>query len=130
MSIGSVITSALSGIVSPIANVFTKRNENKTKIAQQNIERIMNAEDKLAEWENIVARGGNGSWKDEYVTIIITFPVPVLWLCVFFAVATNNPALAEAATQATKAVQVLVPNYGELLITVCLAAVGIRMLKK
>jgi hypothetical protein len=119
-----------SGLVSPITNHFTKKNENKAKVKQQQIQRLMNADDKEAEWESIQAESGNSSWKDEYITVIISFPVPTIFIAVFVSVITGNAIYAEAANSGIEAVKNLLPNYEDLLMAVCLAAIGIKAFKK
>ena len=120
----------LTTLVSPVTNLFVKRNENKTKVKQQKIQRLMNADDKEAEWESIQAESGNHSWKDEWVTLIITLPIPVIFIAVMLSVLWGNPLIAEAANSGVSAIKELVPNYGELLYIVCLAAIGIKAFKK
>ena len=119
-----------SGLVSPITNHFTKKNDNKAKVKQQQIQRLMNADDKEAEWESIQAESGNSSWKDEYITVIISFPVPTIFIAVFVSVITGNAIYAEAANSGIEAVKNLLPNYEDLLMAVCLAAIGIKAFKK
>ena len=50
-----MIWNFLSSLVSPITNAVTKVSTNKTEVKKRNIDRIMNADDKLAEWEMIQA---------------------------------------------------------------------------
>lgn len=119
-----------SGLVSPITNHFTTKSNNKTKVKQQQIQRLMNADDKEAEWEAIQAESGNNSWKDEWITLIITLPIPVIFVSVILSVLFENPLIAEAAKAGVTAIKELVPNYAELLYIVCLAAIGIKAIKK
>ena len=119
-----------SGLVSPITNHFTKKNDNKTKVKQQQIQRLMNSDDQLAEWESIQAESGNNSWKDEWITLIITLPIPVIFVSVILSVLFENPLIAEAAKAGVTAIKALVPNYAELLYIVCLAAIGIKAIKR
>lgn len=65
----------LSSIVSPVANYFSKRSDNKTAVKTKHIERLASADDKLAEWEAIQAENGRHSWKDEFWTIILSIPM-------------------------------------------------------
>lgn len=90
----------------------------------------MNADDKEAEWEAIQAESGNNSWKDEWITLIITLPIPVIFISVILSVLFENPLIADAAKAGVTAIKELVPNYAELLYIVCLAAIGIKALKK
>ena len=124
------LLSVVSGLVSPITNHFTKKNDNKTRVKQQQIQRLMNSDDKEAEWEAIQAESGNNSWKDEWITLIITLPIPVIFISVILSVMLDNPLIAEAAKAGTAAIKELVPNYAELLYIVCLAAIGIKAFKK
>ena len=130
MSVLTAISGLASGLVSPITNVFVKHNDNKTKIKSKQIDRIVNAEDKLAEWEAIQAEGGNNSLKDEYITIIITIPIPVIFFSVMYSVVTGDPMVAEGAKAGVEALKDLIPNYHELLYIVCLAAIGIKAIKR
>ncbi len=59
----------------PVVNYFTKRSENQTRIKEKNIDRIVNAEDKMAAWETIQAESGRYSWKDEFWTIVLAIPM-------------------------------------------------------
>ena len=124
------ITDIAKGVVSPITNHFTTKNNNKTKVKQQKIQRLMNSDDKEAEWEAIQAESGNNSWKDEWITLIITLPIPVIFVSVILSVLFDNPLIAEAALAGVSSIKVLVPNYAELLYIVCLAAIGIKAIKK
>jgi hypothetical protein len=124
------IAKAVSGLVSPITDLFAKRNDNKTKVKQQQIQRVMNSDDQVAEWEAIQAEGGNNSWKDEYITVIISFPVPVIFIAVFLSVVLGDPVYAEGAKAGVDAIKELLPNYEDLLMAVCLAAIGIKAFKK
>lgn len=123
------IGSLISGVVSPVTNHFTKKNEGKTKEKLAQIDRLKNSEDAESELDKIIAENANG-WKDEYVTIIITLPVPVLFLSVIYSVATGDPTVADAAKEGVVALKELLPDYNNLLYVVCLAAIGIRAFKK
>lgn len=124
------ITDAVSGLVSPFVNYFSKKNTNKTNIKLKNIERLKNADDSLAEWEAIQAESGNSSWKDEYIIFIITIPVPTIFFAVMYSVTTGDPLIASAAQSGVEALKELIPNYNELLYIVCLAGIGIKAFKK
>lgn len=69
-----------TGLVSPITNLFVKRNENKTKIKVQQIERLKNSDDSLAEWESIQAENSGHSLKDEFWTIILSIPLVLCFI--------------------------------------------------
>lgn len=125
------IGNAVSGIVSPITGYFEKKNENKTKTKLAQIDRISKAEDKAAELDKVFAENaGNRSWKDEYVTLIISLPIPVLFFSVMYSAINGDATAANAAKEAISALKELLPDYNDLLIAVCFAAIGIRVIKK
>lgn len=64
----------LTALVSPITNLLAKRSDNKTAVKQKQLDRVMGADDKLAEWESIQAESGKHSWKDEFWTIVLSIP--------------------------------------------------------
>lgn len=120
----------LAGLVSPITGYFTKKTEAKLAIKKKQIERLKGADDAVAEWEQIQAEGANNSWKDEYVTVIVTFPIPVVFVCAFLAVLFENPLIVDAAKAGVDAIKELIPDYGQLVMVVCFAAMGIKYLRR
>lgn len=109
-----------SGIISPITNLFVKRNDNKTKIKQQQINRLENAEDKVAEWEKIQAESGSHSWKDEFWTIVLSVP----------AIGCFIPGGAEIMIEGFKALEIMPEFYQYWLGVAVLTAFGIRIVKR
>lgn len=69
-----MIGELIKGLASPVLGYFTKRSEHKTEIKKKQIDRVMKADDSLAEWETIQAEGGRHSWKDEFWTIVLAIP--------------------------------------------------------
>jgi len=76
----SWLTDIVSGVISPVTNHFTKKNDNKTKIKLQQIERLKISDDALAEWESIQAENGRHSLKDEFWTIILSVPLVMCFI--------------------------------------------------
>lgn len=68
------------------------------------------------EWENLMAKASETSWKDEFVTIVISLP----FLAAFFG-------QGQAATRAFQAMQEAPEWYTYTFIAVFLAAIGIRV---
>lgn len=126
----SLLGNLVSGVISPVTGYFSKKNENKTRIKLTQIERLKNSDDAVAEWEAINAENNNNTWKDEYVTIVITLPIPTLFFSVVYSTYTGEPEAAIAVQEGIKALKELIPDYGNLLAAVCLAAIGIKALKK
>ncbi len=81
------------------------------------------------EWEMLGKLQSSDSWTDEYVTVIITLPLVLVFVCTFVAILFAKPELLEASDAAIASVKVLLPSYDEILEIVVLAAVGIKGLK-
>ena len=116
MNLSSIIT----GLVSPITNLFAKRSDNKTAVKIQNIARIVNAEDQLAEWERVQAESGIHSWKDEFWTIILSIP----------AIGCFIPGGAEIMVEGFKALELMPEFYQYWLGVAVLTAFGIRIARR
>ena len=116
----SALLSILGGIVSPVTSLLSKRHDNKTKIKARNIERIVNATDKIAEWELIQAENGAHSWKDEFWTIVLSIP----------AIGCFIPGGAEFMIKGFEALESMPEFYQIWLGVAILSAFGIRYLKR
>lgn len=116
----------IGSLVSPVTDYLAKRDENKTQVINKKLERIQNAEDAAAAWELVQAENTGSSWKDEYITIIITAPIVTVFLAVLWSVYTGDVTAVKAAKEALTAVKELVPSYDDLLYIVVLAALGIK----
>jgi len=113
------IFSFLGGLISPITKTVTQINTNKTEIKKRNIERIMNAEDKLAEWESIQAEKGGG-WRDDWFSIILSVPLVGAFIPPFV------PTILAGFDALSK-----MPTYYQYWVAVAiLSSFGIRALKK
>ena len=76
------IMSAVSGIISPIANVIQKRNDNKTaietikaKAAAGAVAADASVTLSKAEWQLTGLKLTQGSWKDEMFAIVLCLPL-------------------------------------------------------
>lgn len=66
-----IIGSLIDGVVS----IFKGKEERKKIKTQSSVDRLMAADNKVAEWERIQAEGSKSSWKDEFWTIILSIPL-------------------------------------------------------
>jgi len=83
-----------------------------------------------AEWEALGVQGGDGSWKDEYITIVVTLPIPFIFVGNLVAVFTGNTKVLDANAAALAQLGTLMDtSYGQLMVAVCLAAIGIKWSK-
>ena len=81
-----------------------------------------------AEWEAIARRQEGGTWKDEYVTVVVTLPLLTLFAGALLEVA-GITAVSAAAREMIAALDALDGRYADILWSVLLAAIGIRVIR-
>ena len=77
-------------------------------------------------------RAGVDSWKDEYITVVVTLPIPLIFIGNIVAI--FNPEYGDkilaANTASLQQLGALMQTpYGEIMMYVALAAVGIKGIK-
>lgn len=83
-----------------------------------------------AAWESSVGRSMDNGWKDEFVTIVIMWPVVQLFVGNLIAALTDDTRVILANQQSLQELGLLMETpYGKLMMVVALAAVGIKGLK-
>ena len=128
------ILSIITAMVKPVANVFTAREERKKakinaegKAAQSKI----NGENKItltdAEWESINISQQNASWKDEYVTLVITSPIVAVLFGGLWLAFKGDDRVLIGMSSAFQSLENMGLNLGELMYDVVLAAVGLKL---
>ena len=122
----------LKYLINPLTSMFGKWQENKQtrKTLEAKLKLAKHTKDEqLAltekEWELWSKKNENESWKDEYVTLIVTCPIPFV-----FIAAIISDAWLERVMKGVDAINELLPNYHEMVVVVIAAAIGIRALKK
>lgn len=69
----------LGGLFGPVINAVSSYVQHKqeiTKIEREGeIKRLQSAIDNEAKWDELQAQGSGSSWKDEYLTIILSIPL-------------------------------------------------------
>ncbi len=130
------ILSVLGGLVSPIANAYKakqdvkiKANEAKASItlAKQagDLQHTLNAD----QWEALSKQSEHGTWKDEYVTIVITSPFVLLFIGSMWSGFTGDSTFVDAVNLGIENLKNLGIDLGYLMSIVVLAAVGIKGVK-
>ena len=125
--------SAISGAVKGVTDLFNKKTERKTArdagraklaLAKQNGDQEVTLKD--AEWESLSVEKSGETWKDEYVTVLITLPLVAI-LCggVYFAF-TGDDRLLTGTIEALAQLKELGVDMGELMYIVVIAAVGLK----
>ena len=114
-----MIAKLLAGLVSPVTNYLSKRNDNKTAVKQQQVQRIMNADTEEAALAIVMVGDMRGSLKDEYWTIVLSIP----------AIASFFPAAAPHIQQGFVVLETM-PDFYQYWLGICvLTAFGMRLKK-
>ena len=85
-----------------------------------------------AAWERATGRSMENGWKDEYVTVIITTPILNIFignLLSVFKPSTGKAILDANQSAMTQIGQLTDTAYGQVMMVVVLAAVGIKTVK-
>ena len=127
----------ISAVMSAVGGYFGKREERKSmekqidgKIAMQKQGGETQVVFNEQEIDAISKRNENETWKDEYITVVMTMPFITTFLGVFFSVLLSRPEIMQAVTASNNAMLELVPNYQELLGATIAAGLSIRAFKK
>ncbi len=130
----TAIGSFLSSLVSPVSDVIGKYQDRRkaaetaeAKIAKARLEGEQTLTLTDAEWENIAVGKTDSSWKDEYVTLIITFPIVgilggALWLAF-----TGDGRVLDGVKAGITELQALGVDFGTLMSAVVFAALGLKI---
>lgn len=106
-------------IINAVSGFVGKRQERKQTIAKAN-----------AAWEAAAGRSMENGWKDEYVTVVITFPIVQNFVGNLMYAFTGNSKILEAQKASLEQIgQMMGTPYGDLMMVVVLAAVGIKGIK-
>ena len=80
-----------------------------------------------AEWEAISARGLGVTWKDEYVTLIITAPIVLILGGAVWQAFTGDQRLLDGVLEGISRLAALGLDWGTLTLAVVLAAIGLKV---
>lgn len=126
----------IGSIVSGITGFFTKKQEIKKtrlvaqgKLAQAKQEGQQSLEMTDAEWESLSVQTQNESWKDEYITIIITSPfITILMGSIGAALGFEwGVQVVTGTVQGLREMASLGMDYGTIINAVVFAAVGLKL---
>jgi hypothetical protein len=93
-------------------------------------ERKQRAQDARVAWETVAGKSLTDSWKDEYVTVVVTFPILQNFVGNLVYAFTGKSQLLDAQRASMEQLGYLLDTpYGDLLTIVVLAAVGIKTVK-
>ena len=133
MSLTSIISGAVEGLVKPITGLLGRRQERlaareavrgKIAVAAQEDEQEMLLTD--AEWEVVSQGMSDKSWKDEFLTIVITAPFS-LFIFGGILAAFGMPEVLEGTAIGITALVNAGVDVGFLLQAVVLAGIGLKI---
>lgn len=118
MNIFSGVLSFLSEPVTQYLKNKSRKEELQSAIDQKQLELVSQAESYEHLWEIEQIRSGFHSWKDEYVTLVISIPAILSFVC------------PTTVLSGFKALEASPEWYQYTFLSVMLAAVGINMTSK
>ena len=134
------ILSALAGpVVEAVSGAVRRRQDRKAATASAAAKLRQGAQDDAHaqamaaqlsrdEWEAIGRRAESGTWKDEYVTLIVTLPLVTLFVGALLE-AVGIDSVSAAGRAMVETLNGLDGAYADLLMYVVLAAIGIRAIR-
>jgi len=136
MNIADGIRGLAEGIVSPITNLLGKKEERrkaveviKASTLQGEAEGETSVKLSNAQWELVSKKNETDTWKDEYITIIITYPLIAIFFGSLMSVFLGDERLLVATTESLLALKDLGLDLGELMLYTVLAGLGIKLVK-
>jgi len=129
-----LLLKAVPGVISSVVGVFTKKEQTKqlkataeTKLSHAKLNGATSITLSDSEWESIMASNMNGSWKDEYVTIVVTLPFPMLIAGGVLLAFTGDDRLMIGTVDGISALTAAGVDVGFMMTAVITAAVGLKV---
>ena len=129
-----LLAKVVPGVVSSVSDVFTKKEETKqikktaeTKLASAKLNNEASVTLSDAEWESITASGMDKTWKDEYITVIVTMPFPMLIAGGVMLAFTGDDRLMNGTVDGINALTAAGVDVGFMMTAVITAAVGLKV---
>jgi hypothetical protein len=124
-------------VVGFIKDLYTARQEHKANVEiakaavkQASIEGQTQLELTSAQWEALAVAQTANSWKDEYVTIVITSPIALLLLGGLVGAFTGDTSVLVGVSTGIAAIEAVGVDMGFLMSAVTLAAIGLKFIRK
>lgn len=133
---GNIIASAIGGVLKPVADIFAKREDRKKAVAIIKSETARAETDgevavKLskAQWEIISKKSEVDTWKDEYITLVVTAPLIMIMLGSMQSAFGLGTEMLEAVGTIFQEATAAGIDMGELMLWTVLAGIGIKAVK-
>jgi hypothetical protein len=129
--------SPVTNLVGGVVDIFKTKQERKklaekavSKLNQTKQEGVQQVTVTDAEWEAISASKQDSSWKDEYLTIVITSPIVMMIAGAIMFVFFNDIRLLTSSTEALNALSAAGIDIGFLMEATVLAGLGLKIWRK
>lgn len=129
-NIFGALISAISGYQIKKKEKEILKTQAKTKIEMAKITGTNEIALKDAEWEAISVDKQDSTWKDEYITLVMTWPLIGIMLGAVLKTFFNNDQLLVSTLEGIKELQALGMDFGLLMTIVVSAAVSIKVADK
>jgi len=124
----------ISSVVSGVSGYFKTKAETKKAAVVAKAKLEINKADNEhqvtmtdSEWEALAQKGQGDTWKDEYITIIITSPIVGVLVGAVWNAFTGNRKLLDGTLEGIAQLKSLGLNWDTLTTAVVLAAIGLKM---
>lgn len=124
-------------IITGVIDIFKARNELRVnreiataKVKQATIEGQTQLEMTAAQWEALAVQQTTSSWKDEYVTIVVTSPLLMFLVGGVYSALTGDTRILLGVTAGIEAIESTGVELGFLMSTVVLAAIGLKFWRR
>lgn len=131
------VLALISTLFQPLADAYKANQDRKlaketavVKIQQTQLEDAQKVTLTDAEWEALAVAHQDSSWKDEYVTLIITAPIVALLFGGLWAALTGSKAVIEGVAIGLTSLASVGVDMGFLMNAVVLAAIGLKVWRK
>lgn len=122
------ITKAAGELITAPGKRRAAQTKARAKLAAAKAENKQELALKVEEWETIAARGLNDSWKDEYVTLVLTAPLVAIMIGSLIFGLTGDTRLLDGVERAMQIFKSMGIDMGNLIYVVVLAAIGFKAL--
>jgi hypothetical protein len=136
MSVTSTIAGVAKGLVQPVAAIFEKREDRKKAVSIINAERSRAQTDGEIQisltdrqWELLSKKGEADTWKDEYITIVVTSPFILIVTGALQSAFGLGTEILDAVAEIFRQAEAADIDLGELMLWTVFAAIGIKAVK-
>lgn len=130
----SIFTNPIATVVSAVSSAYKKREDRKinkqsgdAKLSQMKQGDATSVTLTDAEGEAVMAANADGTWKDEYVTIVITAPIAIIIAGAVYFAFSGDDRLINAGIDSIKALTEAGIDMGFLMQAVVLSAIGLKV---